>query len=210
MLEGERMTLAPPAATAVSATRRSPTGWRTAARGSPTRSNEFEQEGRENLDRSATTFARRGIDCSWEPTGTLIVAAAPHMVPWCDDAVVSLTSFGYDAEVLDRDAIRAEVDSPTYLGGFWKRTGSAQLDPARLTWGLAATAEGLGAATQRTRMTSKSWKTRSTRSFARSWRRTGEGEADVGALTIALSRLEYLIGQRRRAMAYAQRAEART
>ncbi len=40
--------------------------------------------------------------------------------------------------------------------------------------------------------------------------KAGEGEADVGALTIALSRLEYLIGQRRRAMAYAQRAEART
>lgn len=40
--------------------------------------------------------------------------------------------------------------------------------------------------------------------------KTGESDTDVGALTIALSRLEYLIGQRRRALAYAQRAEART
>jgi TRAP-type uncharacterized transport system substrate-binding protein len=38
--------------------------------------------------------------------------------------------------------------------------------------------------------------------------KSGEGEVDVGALTIALSRLEYLIGQRRRAMAQAQRATA--
>ena len=36
--------------------------------------------------------------------------------------------------------------------------------------------------------------------------KSGEGEADVGALTIALSRLEYLIGQRRRSLAQAQRA----
>lgn len=38
--------------------------------------------------------------------------------------------------------------------------------------------------------------------------KSGDGEVDVGALTIALSRLEYLIGQRRRAMAQAQRAAA--
>lgn len=36
--------------------------------------------------------------------------------------------------------------------------------------------------------------------------KTGDGEIDSGALTIALSRLEYLIGQRRRALAQAQRA----
>ncbi len=106
----------------------------------------IEQEGRENLDAIGDTITRHGIDCSWEPTGTLIVATAPHAVPWCDDAVESLTKFGYDAEVLDRDAVRAEVDSPTYLAGFWKRSGSAQVDPARLAWGLAAAAEGLGAA----------------------------------------------------------------
>jgi TRAP transporter TAXI family solute receptor len=38
--------------------------------------------------------------------------------------------------------------------------------------------------------------------------KSGEGEVDVGALTIALSRLEYLIGQRRRTLAQAQRATA--
>jgi TRAP transporter TAXI family solute receptor len=38
--------------------------------------------------------------------------------------------------------------------------------------------------------------------------KTGEGEVDVGALTIALSRLEYLIGQRRRSLAQLQRTVA--
>jgi glycine/D-amino acid oxidase-like deaminating enzyme len=106
----------------------------------------IEQEGRDNFDAIGDTIAREGIDCSWEPSGTLIVATAPHAVPWCASAVASLTSFGYDAELLDRDAVRAEVGSPTYLAGFWKRTGSAQVDPARLAWGLAALAERLGAA----------------------------------------------------------------
>ena len=43
---------------------------------------------------------------------------------------------GERAELLDADAVRAEVDSPTYLGGLWDRDGCAMLDPARLAWGL--------------------------------------------------------------------------
>src|SRR4029079_15525882 len=105
----------------------------------------IEREGRDNFEAIADTIARTGIDCSWEPTGTLIVSNAAHDVPWCADAVESLTRFGYDAELLDRDAVRGEVDSPNYLAGFWKRSGSAQLDPARLPWGLATLAERLGA-----------------------------------------------------------------
>ena len=45
---------------------------------------------------------------------------------------------------LDRDAIRAEVDSPTYLAGPGTATACALLDPARLAWGLAEAAEPLG------------------------------------------------------------------
>ena len=41
--------------------------------------------------------------------------------------------------------MRAEVDSPTYIGGFWRKDGGACIDPARLAWGLAAAAERLGA-----------------------------------------------------------------
>jgi glycine/D-amino acid oxidase-like deaminating enzyme len=54
---------------------------------------------------------------------------------------------GYDPsapEFLDADALRREVDSPTYLGGTWDRDGTAMLDPARLAWGLAAAADAAG------------------------------------------------------------------
>jgi glycine/D-amino acid oxidase-like deaminating enzyme len=105
----------------------------------------IEREGRENFDGIADTIASAGIDCSWEPSGTLIVATEPYAVAWCAGAVESMTAFGYDVELLDRDRVRAEVDSPTYLAGFWKRSGAALVDPARLAWGLAGVAERLGA-----------------------------------------------------------------
>src|SRR5207247_3010511 len=53
---------------------------------------------------------------------------------------------GQEAVWLDREAVRAEIDSPTYLGGVWQKTGVVTLDPARLAWGLAAAAEPLGTA----------------------------------------------------------------
>ena len=40
--------------------------------------------------------------------------------------------------------MRAEVDSPTYTGGLWRKDRAALVDPARLAWGLKAAAESLG------------------------------------------------------------------
>jgi glycine/D-amino acid oxidase-like deaminating enzyme len=44
---------------------------------------------------------------------------------------------------LDRDAVRAEVASPTYLAGLWSRD-TVMIHPAKLAWGLADAAESLG------------------------------------------------------------------
>ena len=41
-------------------------------------------------------------------------------------------------------AVRAEVNSPTYLAGTWDKEGSAGVQPARLAWGLADACERLG------------------------------------------------------------------
>ena len=41
------------------------------------------------------------------------------------------------ATFLDASAMRAEVDSPSYLAGLW---GTAMIQPARLAWGLATSA----------------------------------------------------------------------
>ena len=91
--------------------------------------------GLENLDEIAETIARYRIDCGFERTGDLTVATRPHELAVYDPS---------DADVLDASAVRAELDSPTYLGGSWDRTGNAILDPARLAWGLMAAAEAAG------------------------------------------------------------------
>ncbi len=91
--------------------------------------------GLQNLDEIESTVARHGIACDFERTGALVVATRPHQVEELREA---------DGEFLDRDAIRAEVASDTYLAGTWDRIGCAMLDPARLAWGLADVAERLG------------------------------------------------------------------
>jgi len=49
--------------------------------------------------------------------------------------------------------MRAEVASPTYLGGLWDRSGNALVDPAKLADGLAAAAAAMGVAIhERTRI----------------------------------------------------------
>ena len=106
----------------------------------------LERIARENLQAIRATVARLGIDCGWEDAGTLSVATAPHQVAWLGAEAEQLRRFGWDAELLDAVAVRALVDSPTYLGGVWARDESALVDPARLCWGLAHASGAAGAA----------------------------------------------------------------
>ena len=84
----------------------------------------LERMGRENLAEIAAAIERHGIDCGWEPTGTIAVATAPHQLPWLEEEAAGLRRFGWDAEVLDAAAMRAEVDSPTYVGGLRSATAA--------------------------------------------------------------------------------------
>jgi glycine/D-amino acid oxidase-like deaminating enzyme len=104
----------------------------------------LERLGLANLDAIEDSVARYGIDCAFERTGSLDVATAPHQVPWLHDGVAEAAALGHRAEFLDRDAVRAQVNSPTYLAGAWEPDTTAMLDPARLAWGLRATCEQLG------------------------------------------------------------------
>lgn len=97
---------------------------------------ELERLGRANLAELETDLATEGIDGDLERTGMLELATRPwHLDALADDAALH-RAFGYDAVALDRDAVRVEVDSPTYLGGLAIADGGALVDPARLAWGL--------------------------------------------------------------------------
>ncbi len=103
----------------------------------------LERLGRQNLDEIAATVARYGIDCDFERTGELDVATEPWHLPDLWDHAAAARQLaaaagtpGAPPELLDAEAVRAEVASPGYYGGLWDRDGCALVDPARLAWGL--------------------------------------------------------------------------
>ncbi|MYT34653.1 FAD-dependent oxidoreductase [Streptomyces sp. SID8356] len=106
---------------------------------------ELEELGARNLDAIEEAVARYGIDCEFERTGEIDVATEPYQLDelreWHRE-IVALGITGVD--FLDRDAVRAEVDSPTFLGGLWDRRGVAMLHPAKLAWGLKRACRELG------------------------------------------------------------------
>ncbi len=100
--------------------------------------------GRLNLAELLATLERDAIDARVELTGKLEVATSPwveHLREYRD----ALLRWGEPALWLDRDAARAELDSPSYAAAVWVRHGGGVLDPARLCWGLLAAARRLGA-----------------------------------------------------------------
>ncbi len=104
----------------------------------------LERLGHDNLDDIESTVARWAIDCRFERTGELSVATEPHQVAMLHDEARLSRSHGREVALLDRDEVRAEVDSPTYLAGLWDRDGCALVNPARLAWGLRRACQSLG------------------------------------------------------------------
>ncbi|HSE80513.1 MAG TPA: FAD-binding oxidoreductase [Gaiellaceae bacterium] len=105
---------------------------------------ELERLGRENFEGFVADIERLGIACGLELTGDLAVALEPHEVAWLEEGAELLERYGHDHELFDRDAVQAEVASPTYLGGLWDKTDAALVDPGRLATGLADAAAAAG------------------------------------------------------------------
>ncbi|GII61783.1 oxidoreductase [Sphaerisporangium krabiense] len=100
--------------------------------------------GAENLDEIERAVAKYSIDCGFERTGELHVATEPWQLDEMAEEAGLARELGMDTRLLDAAEVRAEVDSPTYLGGQWDRDGCAMLDPARLAWGLREACLSLG------------------------------------------------------------------
>ena len=94
--------------------------------------------GRENLAAIEAAVAAYDIDCGFERTGELVVATQQHQVAGLLDNAAQMRAAGIAVQSLDRSAVRAQLDSPTYLAGSWDPDGVALLNPARLVWGLRA------------------------------------------------------------------------
>ncbi|MBT2399239.1 FAD-binding oxidoreductase [Streptomyces sp. ISL-100] len=106
----------------------------------------LEELGERNLDAIEAAVAAYGIDCDFERTGEIDVATEPHQLEELREMYEEAhrLGFGDHLELLDQDAVRAEVDSPTFVGGLLDRRGVAMLNPAKLAWGLKQACLGLG------------------------------------------------------------------
>ncbi|MFJ4175401.1 NAD(P)/FAD-dependent oxidoreductase [Microbacterium sp. NPDC089696] len=94
----------------------------------------LEELGLENLDGIEAAVRRYEMDADFERTGQLAVAVEPHQVEWLRE----------EEGFLDREAVQAEVHSPTFLAGAWERDACAMVHPAKLGLELARVAVELG------------------------------------------------------------------
>ncbi|MGH7534687.1 MAG: NAD(P)/FAD-dependent oxidoreductase, partial [Gemmatimonadales bacterium] len=100
--------------------------------------------GETNVAEMTAYLARRGIDCEYEPTGRLMVALIAGQLRESRHTVetarrLGLGTFAY----LGREEVRAQLESPLYLGGVLVRGGGI-LDPVKLVDGLRDEAERIG------------------------------------------------------------------
>jgi glycine/D-amino acid oxidase-like deaminating enzyme len=100
--------------------------------------------GRENLSEIADFVAAEGIDADLRMCGKTTVATRPHHLAAIESSLELNERFGEKVELLDAAGMRADVDSPTYLGGLRYRTGGGLVDPAALSWGLKSAALARG------------------------------------------------------------------
>jgi glycine/D-amino acid oxidase-like deaminating enzyme len=100
--------------------------------------------GHDNLDGIESTLTRYGIDAEWERTGSLDVATESWQADELRTHAAEVRELGEKVEVLDADAVRALVNSPTYIAGLLDRAGTALVHPAKLAWGLRDACLSLG------------------------------------------------------------------
>jgi glycine/D-amino acid oxidase-like deaminating enzyme len=105
----------------------------------PNEIDRLEELGRENLDEIERAVTELGLDCDFERTGAIDLAVEEHQLAWLRDETT-------DAEnvFLDEAAVRAEIASPTYLGGVWHKRSNALVHPGKLAVELARAATALG------------------------------------------------------------------
>ncbi|NEN07886.1 FAD-dependent oxidoreductase [Diaminobutyricibacter tongyongensis] len=99
----------------------------------------LQELGQANLDDIERTIGELGLDCDFERNGAIDIATEPYQVDWLREA-----ANGVDALFLDTDAVRAQVNSPTFEAGLFRIRDSALIHPAKLTRALAGACAELG------------------------------------------------------------------
>lgn len=104
----------------------------------------IERLGLSNHEALLSDIERYGIDCDVERAPFMVAAVADPQVEGFAEKARLLRELGHDAEVLDAEAARAQLDSPLYRGAVLQRSGAATLNPVKLVLGLREAALELG------------------------------------------------------------------
>ena len=87
--------------------------------------------GLQNLDEIQSTVESRGWKVDFERVGSFAVATEPYQVAELEEAHDGETELYFDAE-----AMRQQINSPTYQGGLWSTRDTALVHPGKLAAAL--------------------------------------------------------------------------
>lgn len=110
----------------------------------PDELDELQRLGRQNVEEIAEVLHRNDIDADLRLVGKTTLARTPHELAALRNAVASHVRYGEDVEFLDREQVRADVHSDSFLGGLRIHSGGL-VDPMALVLGLRRLAVELGA-----------------------------------------------------------------
>jgi glycine/D-amino acid oxidase-like deaminating enzyme len=97
----------------------------------------LEELGHQNIKEFLETLDRYNIDACYEKTGVLHVALDPESAERLHAEYQEASAKGNDVVWFDKDAVRDQVNSPTFFAGLLEHDGQGGvIDPARLCWGL--------------------------------------------------------------------------
>jgi glycine/D-amino acid oxidase-like deaminating enzyme len=98
-----------------------------------------------SVEEMGAAIEAEGIECEWRHGGLMVVATNPAQLERVALDRRCADELGLDGfDWLDRDAVQAELHSPTYLAGL-REEHCAVLHPAKLARGLAGVVAGQGA-----------------------------------------------------------------
>jgi len=97
----------------------------------------LDQLGNQNIKELLETLDRYNIDARYENVGVTDVALDPDSALTLHADYEAEKAKGRDVVWFDKDAVREQVNSPTFFGGLWLRRGhDGVVDPGRICWGL--------------------------------------------------------------------------
>lgn len=111
----------------------------------PGEAEQLHELGAQNMAELLQTLDRYHIDARYEQVGETCVATNAGSVAQLREEYEAEKAAGEEVIFYDQEQMRAQVHSPTYLAGLWRKEGqSGIIDPARLCWGLKSVLLSLG------------------------------------------------------------------